>query len=169
MASHAVGMGSHADMFLKLDGVEGESTDHKHKNEVELLSFSWGATQPHSSGHGTGAGVGKVQIHEFSFTKLMDKSTVKLFEACATGKHFPQVVLTCRKAGGDQQEYSKIVMKEAIVSSWNHSGSGGSSLPTEHVTLHFSSIEIEYKPQDEKGNVGGVLKAGWSLSKNQKI
>jgi len=68
MASTAAGMGSHADMFLKIDGIEGESTDSKHKNEIELQSFSWGATQPGSAGHGGGAGVGKVQVHDFSFS-----------------------------------------------------------------------------------------------------
>jgi type VI secretion system secreted protein Hcp len=169
MASHAVGMGSHADMFLKIEGVDAESTDNKHKGEIEILSFSWGAAQPGSAGHGGGSGIGKVQIHDFSFTKYMDKASPKLFEHCATGKHFPTVVLTCRKAGGEQQEYSKITLKEVIVSSYNHSGSGGATLPTEHLTLNFSSVEMEYKPQDEKGNLGGVVKAGWNKSKNVKI
>ena len=169
MASHAVGMGTHADMFLKLEGIEGESPDHKHKNEIEILSFSWGANQPGSAGHGGGAGIGKVHIQDFSFTKHMDKASPKLFEHCATGKHLPTVTLTCRKAGGDQQEYAKIILKEVIVSSYNHSGSGGASLPTEHITLNFSKIEVEYKPQDEKGNLGGVVKAGWDCNKHQKI
>lgn len=169
MASYAAGMGSHADMFLKLEGIEAESTDNKHKGEIEILNFSWGATQPGSSGHGGGAGVGKVQIHDFSFSKLMDKASPKLFEYCATGKHLPSIILTCRKAGGEQQEYLKVTMKEVIVSSFTNSGSGGASLPVENVTLNFSTIEMEYKPQDEKGNLGGVVKAGWNANKNVKI
>lgn len=168
MAS-AAGIASHADMFLKLDGIDGESTDQSHKNEIEIMSFSWGAVQPGSSGHGGGAGIGKVQIQDFSFTKYMDKASAKLFEACATGKHVPKVVLTCRKAGGSQQEYAKLTMKEAIISSYNNSGSGGNSVPTEHITVNFGSIELEYKAQDEKGNLGGVVKAGWDLNKNVKI
>jgi type VI secretion system secreted protein Hcp len=168
MAGYATGMGSHADMFLKIDGIEGESPDDKHKNEIQLLSFSWGATQPGSAAHGGGGGVGKVQIHDFQFSKYFDKSSPKLFEACAVGKHTPTVTMVCRKAGGTQQEYLKVTLKEVIVSSIQESGSGGDSLPTESVTLNFSHIEVEYKPQDEKGGLGGVVKAGWDLKKNVK-
>jgi len=169
MASSATGMGSHADMFLKIDGIEGESTDSKHKNEIELQSFSWGATQPGSAGHGGGAGVGKVQVHDFSFSKFFDKASPKLFEYCVTGKHTPKVVMTCRKAGGEQQEYLKVTMSEVIISSIHESGSEGSSLPSEQIALNFSKIEIEYKPQDEKGNLGGVVKSGWDLAQNKKV
>ncbi len=169
MASHATGMHSHGDIFLKLDGVEGESGDHAHKNEIEILSFSFGAMQPSSAGRGTGAGVGKVMVHDFNFTKFMDKASPKLFLACANGQHLPTVTLTCRKAGGAQQEYSKIIMKDCIITAFNHSGSGGHSLPTESVSIGFGSIEMEYKAQDEKGSLGGVVKAGWNLAKNTKI
>jgi len=169
MASYAPGMGSHADMFLKLDGVEGESNDKSHKGEIEILSFSFGAVQPGSAGRGGGAGVGKVQIQDFNFAKYFDKASPKLFEACATGKHLPKVTLTCRKAGGSQQEYLKITMSEALVASIQNSGSGGETLPTESVSLNFTKIEIEYKPQDEKGGLGGVVKAGWDSAQNQKV
>src|SRR5262249_39119028 len=138
MAGFATGMASHADMFLKIDGIEGESLDANHKNEVEILSFSVGAAQPGSAGHGGGSGVGKVQVQDFHFTKYMDKATPKLFEACCTGKHTAKVVLTCRKAGGSQQEYFKVTMSEVLVSSIQKSGSGGDALPTESVTLNFS-------------------------------
>lgn len=169
MAGFATGMSTHADMFLKIDAIDGESTDHSHKNEIELLSFNFGASQPGSAGHGGGSGIGKVQVQDFHFSKYLDKASPKLFEACATGKHTPKVVLTCRKAGGAQQEYLKITLSEVIVSSIQNSGSGGESLPSESVSLNFSKIEIEYKPQDEKGGLGGVVKAGWDLAKNQKV
>jgi len=163
------GMATHADMFLKLDGIQGESTDDKHKNEIDLLTFSFGATQPGSAGHGGGSGVGKVQVHDMTMTKYMDKSSPKLFEACAKGTHTAQAVLTCRKAGGTQQEYLKITLKEVIVSSIKNNASGGDSLPTETLTLNFSYIKMEYKPQDEKGNLGGVVSGGWDLLKNKEV
>lgn len=168
MAGFATGMSSHADMFLKIDGIEGESLDKAHKNEIQLLSFSFGATQPGSAGIGGGSGVGKVQVHDLQFSKFYGKDSPKLFEACAIGKHTPKVVLTCRKAGGSQQEYLKVTLSNVLVSSIQTSSSGGESLPTESVTLSFSKIEIEYKPQDEKGNLGGVVKAGWDLDQNVK-
>lgn len=169
MAGFATGMSSHADMFLKVDGIDGESPDQNHKNEIQILSFNFGATQPGSAGFGGGSGVGKVQIHDFQFSKYMDKASAKLFEACAVGKHTPTVTLTCRKAGGSQQEYLKVKLSDVIVSSISHAGSGGDSLPIENITLNFSKIEIEYKPQDEKGGLGGVVKAGWDSMKNMKV
>lgn len=169
MASAAMGMGTHADMFMKMDGVEGESFDDKHKNEIQLLSFSFGAAQPGSAGYGGGSGVGKVQVHDFQLTKYFDKASPKLFEACATGKHTATVVVTCRKAGGAQQEFLTFKLSDVIVTSISHSGSGGELLPTENVTLNFAKVEMEYKPQDEKGNLGGVIKAGWDLQKNVKV
>ena len=60
-------------------------------------------------------------------------------------------------------------MSEVIISSIHESGSEGSSLPSEQIALNFSKIEIEYKPQDEKGNLGGVVKAGWDLAQNKKV
>ncbi|HEY6945448.1 MAG TPA: type VI secretion system tube protein Hcp [Candidatus Acidoferrum sp.] len=169
MAGFATGMSTHADMFLKIDGVEGESPDKDHKKEIQILSFNFGATQPGSAGFGGGSGVGKVQLHDFQFSKYTDSATPKLFEFCATGKHTPTVTLTCRKAGGSQQEYFKVKMSDVIVSSISHAGSGGEALPVESISLNFSKIEMEYKPQDEKGGLGGVIKAGWNALENAKI
>jgi type VI secretion system secreted protein Hcp len=169
MAGYATGMGSHADMFLKIDGVEGESLDDKHKNEIQLLSFSFGASQSGSAGLGGGSGVGKVQIHDFQVSKHVDKATPLLFKACATGKHTPKVTLVCRKAGGTQQEYLKYTFSEVLISSVAHSGSGSELLPVENVSMHFAKIEMEYKPQDEKGGLGGVVKAGWNSNLNKEV
>ena len=77
------------DMYLKIDGVAGESTDSKHKSEIDVLSFSWGATQSASGAFGGGSGAGKVNILDLGITKRMDKSTPVLLAHCCTGKHFP--------------------------------------------------------------------------------
>jgi type VI secretion system secreted protein Hcp len=169
MAGYATGMGSHADMFLKIDGIEGESLDDKHKSEIQLLSFSFGATQSGSAGVGTGSGAGKVHLQDLQFSKYLDKASPKLFDACCVGKHTPKVTLVCRKAGGTQQEYLKYTLSEVLVSSVSHSGSGSELLPLETVSLNFSKIEMEYKPQDEKGQLGGVVKAGWDVAKTCKV
>jgi type VI secretion system secreted protein Hcp len=169
MAGYATGMSSAVDFFMKMDGVEGESLDDKHKGEVQLLSFSLGATQAGTAGIGGGSGSGKVQLHDFQISKYFDKASPKLFEACATGKHTPKVVVVLRKAGGTQQEYLKYTFSDVLVSSISHSGSGSDVLPTENVTMNYSKIEMEYKPQDEKGGLGGVVKAGWDAAKNTKV
>ena len=63
------------DYFLKIEGVDGESTDDKHKGEIELESFSWGETQRGTAGHGGGSGAGKVMPQDFNFVKKVDKAS----------------------------------------------------------------------------------------------
>src|SRR5256885_3864946 len=95
------------DYFLKVDGIEGESTDSKHKGEIDVQSFSWGETQSGTFAAGGGGGAGKVAMQDFHFVMGVNKSSPKLMLACANGQHIKQAVLTCRKAGTDQQEYMK--------------------------------------------------------------
>src|SRR5262245_52992254 len=102
------------DYFLKLDGIQGESHDDKHKNEIDVLGWSWSEQQ---SGSGTtgGFGAGKVHMGDFHFTMIANLATPKLALACATGEHLKMAVLTCRKAGKDQQPYLTITLEEVLV------------------------------------------------------
>ena len=86
------------DLFLKIDGIQGESKDAKHANEIDVDAFSWGETNVVSNAGG-GRGAGKVAMQDFHFTKRLDTASPMLFLACASGKHFPKAVLTARKAG----------------------------------------------------------------------
>jgi type VI secretion system secreted protein Hcp len=156
---------AHVDYFLKLEGIEGEATDSKHKNEIQLTSWSWGATQPGSAGRGGGGGAGKVSVQDMHFTKHADKATPKLFQHCATGHHITKAVLVARKAGKDQQEYLKVTLSDCIVSS--QQVSGHSEEPQESFSLNASKIEIEYKEQKADGTLGGAVKGGWDISQNK--
>src|SRR5205807_72834 len=100
------------DMFLKLDDLKGESEDYKHKNEIDVLSWSWGMSQSGTTHMGTGGGAGKVSVDDLSFTKYVDRGSPTLIISCCSGKHFKQGVLTVRKAGEMPLEYLKITMKE---------------------------------------------------------
>src|SRR5690348_6092500 len=96
------------DMFLKLDGIKGESLDSKHKDEIQIESFSWGLAQTGTMSAGMGGGAGKVNVHDISVTKYVDKSSPELMLACCNGKHIPSGLLTVRKAGEKPLEYLKI-------------------------------------------------------------
>jgi type VI secretion system secreted protein Hcp len=158
------------DYFLKLDGIEGESTDSKHKNEIDLESFSWGATNSGSHSFGGGGGAGKVSMQDFHFVMKLNKASPKLMLACATGEHIKKAVLTARKAGGKQEEYMVVTMSDLLVSSYQTGGSGhGDVVPTDQISLNFSKIEFEYKPQDSKGGLAGPVKTGYDLKANKKI
>lgn len=158
------------DYFLKVDGVEGESQDHKHKGEIDLESWSWGETNSGSHAAGGGGGAGKVTMQDFHFVMHVNKASPKLFLACATGQHIPKAVLTCRKAGKEQQEYLKVTFSDLLVSSYQTGGSGGSDvLPMDQISLNYAKMELEYKEQKADGTLGGAVKAGYDLKANKAV
>lgn len=156
------------DYFLKLEGVQGESQDHKHQGEIEIESFSWGETQTGTHGYGGGGGAGKVSMQDFHFVKKVDKSSPKLILMCASGEHIKQAVLTCRKAGKEQQEFLKITFSDLLVSSFQTSGSGGADiLPMDQISLNYSKIKYEYAAQKPDGSLDGYVPAWWSVKENK--
>lgn len=161
---------SSVDYFLKIAGIDGESHDSKHKGEIDLESWSWGCTQSGSSAGGGGGGAGKVAMQDFHFVMKVNKATPKLILACASGQHIDQAVLTCRKAGGQQEEFLKYTFTDVLISSYQTGGSGGSDIiPTEQISFNYAKMEIEYKEQKADGTLGGAIKAGWDLKTNTKV
>lgn len=158
------------DFFLKIDGIEGESADEKHKGEIDLEAWSWGASQSGGHAYGGGGGAGKVSMQDFQFSMKVNKATPKLILACASGEHIKEAILTCRKAGGKQEEYLKYTFSDLLISSYQTGGAGDSGIvPTEQISFNYSKMKVEYKAQDEKGALGGVIAAGWDLKKNVKV
>ncbi len=157
------------DMFLKIDDVKGESTDDKHKGEIDVLAWSWGMNQSGTTHMGGGGGSGKVSVHDLSLTKYVDKSSPNLMLATCNGKHFKEALLTVRKAGEKPLEYIKISMKEVIVSSVSTGGSGGQDRLTENITLNFAEFKIAYTPQKEDGSGDAAVEAAYHIAKNVKI
>jgi type VI secretion system secreted protein Hcp len=158
------------DYFLKIDGIDGESKDSKHRGEIDLMSWSWGASQTGSSSAGGGSAAGKVSMQDFHFIMKVNKSTPKLILNCANGSHIKKATLTCRKAGTDQQEFLVYKFYDFLVASYQTGGStGGDEIPSEQVSLNYSKMEIEYKEQKADGTLDGPIKAGWDLKLNKKV
>jgi len=157
------------DMFLKLGDISGESQDDKHKGEIDVLAWSWGLSQ-HGTAHvGAGMGAGKVSVSDLSFTKYIDKASVNLEIACCTGKHYPQALLTVRKAGDKPLEYLKIKLEEVMVTSVSLGGSGGEDRLTENISLNFAKFKTEYTPQKPDGTGEAAIEAGWNIAANMKV
>jgi type VI secretion system secreted protein Hcp len=159
------------DLFLKIDGIAGESVDKTHKGEIELESFSWGETNeaPAHPG-GAGSGAGRVQIQDLHFVARVNKASPTLMLACATGKHLKEAVLTARKAGKGQQEFLIFKFNDLIVSSYQTGASAQvDTPPTDQVSFNFGKIQMEYKPQQPDGTLGQSVKAGWDVQANQPI
>ena len=156
------------DYFLKIDGIPGESQDSKHKDEIEIQSWSWGETNSGTHAAGGGGGAGKVSMQDFHFVMNANKASAKLLLACASGEHVKKAILTCRKAGKEQQEYLKITMSDLLISSYQTGGANhGEIIPQDQISLNFSKLEFEYKPQQPDGTLGAVVRAGWDVKANK--
>lgn len=155
------------DYFLKIDGIEGESQDSKHKNEIQVESFAWGEQNAGTAAMGGGMGAGKVNFHDFNFAMRLNKASPILFSKCATGEHIKSAILTCRKAGKEQQEYLKVTFSDLLVSNYQTGGSGSDVVPMDSIALNFTKVEIEYKEQKKDGTLGGAIRKSYDI-KEQK-
>jgi len=142
-----------SDTFAKLGDIKGESLDDKHKDEIEVLSYSWGVANAGSMGYGSGGGEGKATFHDLSFTHKVDKASPVLLQACATGVHLKDGTITVRKAGKGQQEFLVIKMNDIIITSVTQGGGGGADGASENVSIAFAKVNLEYKPQKADGSL----------------
>lgn len=166
------------DMFIKIQGIDGESEDDAHRDEIDVLSWSMSATHStkglqssSSSAHqGTGGGAGKVSVQDLNFTHFVDKSSANIYLHCTDGTHIPDAILTVRKAGMVPVEYVKIILTDVIVSSVqiNAPASVGEDRLTENVTLNFGKMETVYMPQRDDGSSGETIDMKWDNVKNKK-
>src|SRR3990167_8924531 len=143
------------DIFIKIGDIKGESQDKTHKDEIEVLNWSWGMSQSGNMHTGTGGGAGKVSIQDMSLTKFVDKATPNLMMHCSSGKHVPKVTLTVRKAGGDSQvEYLIINLEEVLISSLSTGGSGNDDRLIENITLNFAKVTRHLSPEKSRWHKG---------------
>lgn len=156
------------DYFLKIAGIDGESTAAGHKGEIDLESWSWGEsnTGPLPGG---GGGAGKVSMNDFSFVMTLNRASPKLFLACAQGEHIKTAWLTAHRAGGKQADYFlKWSFADLLISSYQTGAASGES-PHDQISFNFSKIEVEYKEQKPDGSFAPSIKAGWDVKTNKKI
>lgn len=155
------------DIFLKLEGINGESKDSVHKDEIDLIGWTWGMENKGTGHQGGGSGIGKAKFDNISVTKYVDLASMPLLLSCAQGKHVAKATLTMRKAGGTAPlEYLTIVLEQVLVTHVQHGGSGGDDRTTEMVTLNFEKIHMTYTEQTATGAAGGKPEFKWDILKN---
>lgn len=155
------------DMFMKMDGIDGESQDSKHDKWIDLLSWSVGLTQSGNMHMGGGGGAGKVSMSDFNFVKYSDKASTELFLHCCNGKHIPKVEVEVRKAGEKPLTYMKWTLEDVIVTSLQMGGSGGEDRLVEQVSISAAKTTLEYTPQKADGSADATKKNGWDMKKNE--
>lgn len=155
------------DYFLKIDGISGESVDAKHKDEIQLEAFSWGETNAAPAGGG-GGGAGKVNVQDYNFTMRFNKASPQLMLACAKGQHLKLATFTARRSNKAQQDFLVIKFTDVLVTSYQTGGTND-VIPMDQISLAFSRIEMEYRPQKADGSLDTPVKAGWDVKQNKPI
>lgn len=159
-----------ADLFLKLDGIPGESVDDKHKGEIEIESFSWGLSSTGSASGGGGGGASKAQFHDLNLHAFTSAASPKLFVSAASGRHLKEALLTARRAGGKEAvDFYKVKLTDVLISSYNNAGSDDQSSLTDSFSLNFAKIEVSYAPQKQDGSLDTPITGGWDLKQNKEV
>jgi type VI secretion system secreted protein Hcp len=158
------------DYFIKFDDIKDESTDAKHKDEVDVESWSWGETHVAGPGGGGGGAAGKVSMQDFHFVMRLNSASIGLMKACATGQHIKGATLSARKAGKEQQEYLVIKMDDVLITSYQTGGSeGGDVVPTDQVSFNFAKIDVEYRQQKADGSLDVGIHFKYDLKANKSF
>jgi type VI secretion system secreted protein Hcp len=160
-----IGSSTEADAaaFMKIDGIDGEATDKKHKGEIDILAWSWGMSQSDSR---PGGGAGQVAVQDLSFTKYVDKSSTRLYQQLSNGESIPTVELSKSSAKYSGSEpYLIYTLTNVLVTSVSTGGSGGEDRLTENVTLNFEEIKVTYQAFDNKKKSGPPMEFTLDLEK----
>jgi type VI secretion system secreted protein Hcp len=154
------------DMFLRIDSLKGESQDSKHKEEIQIIGWSWEASQIGTAGVGGGAGTGKVEHQDLLINKYVDRASPVLYQLCCQGQHIKSADLTVRKAGGEALEYLILHLEDILITSYKVLGDPKMDLVPETLRLNFTRAVIHYTPQEAGGVGGGKVSGGWDLNAN---
>lgn len=157
------------DMFLVLDGIDGESQDSIYQNTIDVLAFSEGMTQSGSTHTGTGGSTGKVNIADISITKYLDASSVPIRQRIASGQTIQEGRIVVRTAGAVQREIFVIILKNILVTSVSLGGGGTEDRLIENIKLNFAEVRWIYKLPDTSGTGGGTIEAGWNIVANTPL
>ncbi len=158
-----------ADTFLRLDQIPGESQDTRHKDWIDILSYTQSYRQVISSSGG-GGGAGKVTCGDITVLKNIDKSSPKLLEAVATGKHIKEGVIEFVAASGKEaQAYYKVTLSDILISQFDQTDQPDPARIVERVSLNAAKYEYEYRAQKADGSLDTAIKFGFDCKANQKL
>jgi len=157
------------DIFLKIDGVTGESRDARHQGWIQIESFSWGATQPSGMETGSGGGSGKVIYRDLTVNAFIDKATSGLMRYVSNGKHINSVQLSSCKAGGEQLEFFRITLKQVMVTDVIFNGASEQDLFGVAYCFRAAEVSNHYFEQTQEGSRGAEFSSGWNIKENREI
>jgi len=147
-----------SDAYLLIDGVTGESQATGMTNNIELDSFSFGASNPADVG-GKGLSAGKCSLSDFSCTFGVDQASYQILKALYTGQHIATCTFQLRESGGGANPYTylKVIMTNCYITS-DSIGGGSTGKPSQSMSIAYEKIEYDYFTQDT--STGAVTLAG---------
>lgn len=153
--------------FLKIDGIEGESTSSAHKGEIDVESWSWGLTNS-GGGTGSGGGAGRASFADFQFVSRISKASPILFRSCATGTHHKAATLSGQRATRDKADFYTVKLSDVVVTGYAQSDSAV-SVPSDSFSLNFAKIEVSYQPSSPSGKFVPPVTAGFDVRANKML
>lgn len=159
------------DMYLKIEGIPGESTDAKHDKWIQISSYTHGIQQEVAGAGGSGQGGhggGLIDFETLKIVKIIDVSTPDLHLFCCDGKHIEKVELECCLAAGEKHTFMKYELEDVYINSVMANGDASGVRPSEVVSFAFGKIKWEYTPIDQKGKPGTAIDRIWDLEKNEQ-
>ncbi len=151
-------------IYMKIDGIDGDSADGQFAGWMELMSYGWGVDMEMST-TGGGGGTGKAHFQDLHFTKQSAKGSPAIMLACASGKHLPAVQIVLTKPRNEKPEaYLKITLTDVLVSSYRQMGDSG-GIPIDEVGLVFAKIRYDQAYQRPNGATD-FQTATWNLKTN---
>jgi type VI secretion system secreted protein Hcp len=158
------------DIFLKLDGIPGDSTADRHVGEIIVLSYRTEIEATLASHLGGGAGAGKSELSGIQFRKRLDKASVALLLACASGRHIASGRFTFARASEHAVAFYTVTLEDVLVSRIAQAvGSSESALTDEEVTLQCRRIHWAFSSQNPDGTHAPPITGGWDLGTHQLL
>lgn len=157
------------DLFLKIEGIEGEAKDANHKGWITLSGFNWGASQPGNMQTGGGGGAGKVTWRDLTANALIDRSTPAILRYLSSGRHINKVEISACKAGDPQIEYMRITLEEVLLTNLTYNGTSGNEQVGMTYSFQAARVRQQYWEQTEKGGRGAEIAAGWNIKENKEL
>ncbi|KVP80099.1 Hcp family type VI secretion system effector [Burkholderia ubonensis] len=159
-------------MFMKVDGVTGESADAQHKGWTDIQTFSWGASQPGAMASGSGGNAGKASFNDLVVVAYMDKGAPAIIKNCASGKHLPSVEISACKTGGTQVEFMRVTLQEVLVTSAQVAGVDPGDV-ADRLLMHYgfqaAKVKKQYWQQNDNGGKGAEVSVGWNIKENTEM
>jgi type VI secretion system secreted protein Hcp len=129
-------------LFLKLNGITGESTNADYRNWIEVLSYSWATAR---------AEAGRLLSSPLQLTASMGRHSPPLMEALTQSTQFRE----CRLVGVTGQrniQFLEIALTGGTAVNFDVAGSASADYPAEVWSFQYSRVSVKY----------------WTISGNQQ-